>query len=169
MSLRLNHWSYQPITQPSVPEVEEAHTAIDRFVLAQLEKNELRPSPDADARTLVRRPYFDLTGLPPSPEQVAAFDPSKLEDTVDELLASDGFGGRWGRHWLDVVRFGESNGREANIIYPHRYRDYHRRVNAISRLIGFFSNRSQEISCLQNRRRNAPGSATTGTGGKGVG
>ena len=140
MSLRLNHWSYQPITQPSVPEVEEAgwpDTAIDRFVLAQLEKNELRPSPDADARTLVRRLYFDLTGLPPSPEQVAAFDPSKLEDKVDELLASDGFGGRWGRHWLDVVRFGESNGREANIIYPHawRYRDYV--IDAVNRDLPF--------------------------------
>ena len=140
MSLRLNYWSYQPITQPSVPEIEETDwpdTAIDRFVLAQLEKNELRPSPDAEARTLVRRLYFDLTGLPPSPEQVAAFDPSKLEDTVDELLASDGFGVRWGRHWLDVVRFGESNGREANIIYPHawRYRDYV--IDAVNRDLPF--------------------------------
>ena len=94
MSLRLNHWSYQPITQPSVPEAEEQGgptlSLID-LSWRNWRRMELRPSPDADARTLVRRLYFDLTGLPPSPEQVAAFDPSKLEDTVDELLASDGF------------------------------------------------------------------------------
>ncbi|MEM9018129.1 MAG: DUF1549 domain-containing protein, partial [Verrucomicrobiota bacterium] len=129
MQSRLDHWSYQPIVAATPPQSRNskwAESPIDRFVLAGLEENDLQPSRDADARTLLRRLHFDLIGLPPSPQQVAAFEVEKIEETVDELLSSEGFGVRWGRHWLDVVRFGESNGREANIVYPHawRYRDY---------------------------------------------
>ncbi|MEX2577956.1 MAG: PSD1 and planctomycete cytochrome C domain-containing protein [Verrucomicrobiales bacterium] len=126
---RLDHWSYRPPALPTPPEVENDDWPagdIDSFVLAALEKNDLAPSPDAEADVFLRRLCFDLVGLPPTPKQAAEFSWSRLEETVDELLASDGFGVRWGRHWLDVARFAESNGREANIVYPHawRYRDY---------------------------------------------
>ena len=124
----LRHWSYRPLTKTEPPASGAAwpRTVIDRFVHARLEENDLHPSADADERTLVRRLYFDLTGLPPTPEKAEAFTFEELEKTVDDLLASEGFGVRWGRHWLDVVRYAESNGREANIVYPHawRYRDY---------------------------------------------
>jgi len=128
-ALSANHWSYQPVAEPEVPapaDTDWAASEIDRFVLAKLEENDLEPSPDAETHVLLRRLCFDLVGLPPTPEQMAEFSPADLEKTVDRLLASDGFGVRWGRHWLDVVRYAESNGRESNIVYPHawRYRDY---------------------------------------------
>ena len=103
---------------------------IDRFVLAELEANGLSPVGDADARVWVRRVYFDLIGLPPSPAEVDAFvndrSPKAKELLVDRLLASPQFGQRWARHWLDVARFAESNGNTDNITFPHawRYRDY---------------------------------------------
>ncbi len=128
LKARLDFWSYR---KPQKPELQKSTsdwplTAIDQFILAKLDENKLSPSEDADERTFIRRLYFDLVGLPPTPEQVAGFSYAKLEETVDQLLNSDGFGVRWGRHWLDVVRYAESNGREANIVYPHawRYRDY---------------------------------------------
>ncbi len=123
------HWSYHPIESPQVPDTDRngwATTSIDRFIASELEKDGLEPSPDTEADILLRRLCFDLVGLPPSPEQAADFSLENLGETVDQLLASDDFGVRWGRHWLDVVRYAESNGREANIVYPHawRYRDY---------------------------------------------
>lgn len=126
---RKGHWSFRAPVAPKIPETKRKDWAVsdlDRFVLATLEENALEPSPDADPVTLLRRLAFDLTGLPPTPEQAAAFSMDKLEKTIDDLLASDGFGVRWGRHWLDVVRYAESNGKEANLTYPHawRYRDY---------------------------------------------
>ncbi|MCB1229483.1 MAG: PSD1 domain-containing protein [Verrucomicrobiae bacterium] len=127
---RKEFWSYRPPTTPTVPNSPEpdawASSDIDRFVLAELKASGLAPSPDADAVTLLRRLSFDLTGLPPSPEMVAHFSLDRLEETVDALLDSDGFGVRWARHWLDVARFAESNGKEANVTYPHawRYRDW---------------------------------------------
>jgi hypothetical protein len=99
-------------------------------VIAGLEKNGLSPAPDADKATLIRRLFFDLIGLPPSPDQVEDFlandSPDGLEQVVDRLLASPQFGVRWGRHWLDVARYAESNGMERNAAFPHawRYRDY---------------------------------------------
>jgi hypothetical protein len=103
---------------------------IDRFVLAELIKHQLHPNAPADRRTLIRRATYDLTGLPPSPEEVEAFaasdDPGAYEALIDRLLASPHYGERWGRHWLDVVRFGESNGYERNVLihtlWP--FRDY---------------------------------------------
>lgn len=127
MATRLEHWSYKKPVAPDLPkEADWPKSNVDRFVYAKLVENEMQPSPDADERVLVRRLYFDLIGIPPTPEQAAAFSFANLEETVDKLLDSAGFGVRWGRHWLDVVRFAESNGREANIVYPHawRYRDY---------------------------------------------
>ncbi len=90
----------------------------------------LKPVGDADKRTLLRRVYLDLTGLPPTPEEVEAFvadtSPNAFEKVVDRLLASPRFGERWGRHWLDVARYAESSGKAVNMTYPHawRYRDY---------------------------------------------
>jgi len=125
-------WAFQPIktTTPKLKNRSWAHTDIDRHVLAGLEGKGLQPVADADKRTLIRRVYYDLTGLPPSPDNVAEFlsdnSPKALEKVVDRLLASSHFGERWGRHWLDVVRYAESNGMERNAAFPHawRYRDY---------------------------------------------
>jgi mono/diheme cytochrome c family protein len=112
-------WALKPVQVHQPPPVRQdgwPRGAIDRFVLAKLEAAGLSPSPEADRRTLIRRVSFDLTGLPPSPEQVAAFvadlDPAAYEKLVDRLLASPDYGERWARHWLDVARFGESNGFE---------------------------------------------------------
>ena len=105
-------------------------TPIDAFILAGLKASKLRPSPPASRATLIRRVTFDLTGLPPAPEAVDAFladsDPMAYEKLVDRLLASPQYGERWGRHWLDVVRFGESEGYETNMPRPAAwpYRDY---------------------------------------------
>src|SRR5262249_44707802 len=108
-------------------------TPIDRFVLAKLEAKGLKPVADADPRTLVRRLYFDLIGLPPTPEQIDAFcqsairnPQSAIESLVDELLASPAFGERWGRHWLDLARYSDSSGGGRSLLFKDawRYRDY---------------------------------------------
>ncbi len=111
-------WSYQKPKQVA--------GTIDGFIRAKLKDQGLEPAPAAEPVVVLRRLYFDLIGLPPTPEQAAAFSMEKLEATVDELLRSPRFGERWGRHWLDVARFAESNGRESNLTFPHawRYRDY---------------------------------------------
>src|SRR5262249_18284375 len=105
-------WAYQPVRDHNVSAVknaEWARTSVDRFVLARLEAKKLSPSPEADRRTLIRRLTFDLTGLPPTPAEVEAFvsdkSPDSYERLVDRLLASAAYGERWGRHWLDVVRY----------------------------------------------------------------
>lgn len=123
------HWSYLPPVAAPIPAVTVKTwplSPIDSFVLSALEARGLTPSPDADPIVLLRRLSFALTGLPPSPEMADGFSLVRLGEVVDEMLTSDDFGVRWGRHWLDVVRFAESNGKEANITYPHawRYRDY---------------------------------------------
>ena len=129
-------WAFQPPKKTAPPEVKDAawpRGDIDRFLLSEMEAKGLKPVGDADPRTLLRRVTFDLIGLPPTPEDVDAFvkdyaarPQSALEAVVDKLLASPQFGERWGRHWLDVARYGESSGKGANIAYPHawRYRDY---------------------------------------------
>ena len=126
-------WSFRPIQKPAAPQVKATdwpRTDIDRYVLQRLEAQGLRPVGDADPQTLVRRVYFDLIGLPPTPEQVREFvsdpSPAALGKLVDRLLDSPQFGERWGRHWLDVVRYGESTGMERNFTFPYawRYRDY---------------------------------------------
>lgn len=129
-------WAYEAITRPTVPDTGQdwAHSELDRFVFRKLEQHELHPSPDARPEVLLRRAYFDLIGLPPSPKEKAQFEDSlaqhgishALADLVDELLARPQFGERWGRHWLDVARYAESSGKEANITFPYawRFRDY---------------------------------------------
>ena len=132
-NLRKTHWSWQPIGQPTTPSVQTMawpRDSIDRFVLARLEAERLVPVPDADKATLLRRVTFDLTGLPPTVDELRAFmaddSPQAFETVVDRLLKSPAFGEQWARHWLDVARYGESTGPSRNIPYPHawRYRDY---------------------------------------------
>ena len=127
------HWSLQPVGRPSLPKVASAdwpRGAIDHFILRRLESEGLQPASDAQRATLLRRVSFDLIGLPPSPEQLAEFladpNPDAYSRAVDRLLLSPHFGERWGRHWLDVVRFAESSGGGRSLMYPDawRYRDY---------------------------------------------
>ncbi|QDU05750.1 Planctomycete cytochrome C [Gimesia chilikensis] len=112
-----DHWSFQPIERPEPPQVKAkswVRNPIDAFVLYRLEAQELKPSPEADRTTLIRRLSLDLTGLPPSVEQVQEFladtKPGAYERLVDRLLASPHYGERWARHWLDVARYADSNG-----------------------------------------------------------
>ncbi|MFT5497250.1 MAG: hypothetical protein ACI9TH_002656 [Kiritimatiellia bacterium] len=126
------HWAYHPLNAPAIPEV---HTSswpngdIDRFVIAKLEATGLSPGPDAEKIVIVRRLYFDLIGLPPTPEEIARFvddtSPGAYENLVDHLMASPRFGERWGRHWLDVSRFAESMSLRGILLkHAWRYRDY---------------------------------------------
>jgi len=116
-------WALQPI-RPVAPPVSMKHP-VDAFIEKELGENQLSMSPAADSATLIRRVYLGLTGLPPTPEQVDAFvaseDSSAFENLVDDLLASPQYGERWARHWLDVVRFGETDGFERNAERPNAY------------------------------------------------
>lgn len=127
------HWSYRPLSHVDPPEVRDSlwcRTPIDRFVLATLEVSGIRPNRRADRRTLIRRVYFDLIGLPPSIAEVNAFvadpAPDAYEKVVDRLLASQHYGERWGRHWLDVARYADSDGMESDADRPtaYHYRDF---------------------------------------------
>ena len=121
-------WSFQPAKRPPVP--SGAANPIDAFVLAKLSGTKLHQSPAADRRTLIRRAMFDLHGLPPTPEQITNFindtRPDAYERLIDELLASPRYGEKWGRHWLDLVRYGDTAGFEQDpmLLYAFRYRDY---------------------------------------------
>ncbi|MFQ5734487.1 MAG: PSD1 and planctomycete cytochrome C domain-containing protein [Planctomycetaceae bacterium] len=126
-------WAFVPPKMPSPPKLKNgnwARTEIDRLLLAKMEAKGVTPVRDADKVTLIRRATFDLTGLPPTPAEVDAFlqdsTPNAFETVVDRLLKSPQFGEHWGRHWLDVVRYAESTGKERNYLYPNawRYRNY---------------------------------------------
>lgn len=139
-------WAFQPPKQTPVPQPKNAawaHGDIDRFLLGALEAKKMTPAGDADPATLLRRIYFDLTGLPPGPKDIGEFfaewktasagganakaaQQAVLAKWVDRLLASPRFGEKWGRNWLDVARYAESSGRDVNAAFPHawRYRDY---------------------------------------------
>jgi mono/diheme cytochrome c family protein len=129
-SIRSRHWSLQPLRSPPVPVVSGAATEIDAFVQSALLARGLAPAAPADRRTLIRRLTFDLLGLPPTPEEVDAFladdSPTAYDDLVERLLASPHYGERWGRHWLDVARYTESQGFEYDRLRPNawHYRDY---------------------------------------------
>jgi hypothetical protein len=131
----MNWWAFQPLGKPQVPSPSNlpkdwSHSAIDRFIYVKLQEKGLQPSPPADRMTLIRRATFDLLGLPPAPEEVEAFSkdssPDAYEKLVDRLLDSPQYGERWGRHWLDVIRFGESQGYEQNHLREQAwpFRDY---------------------------------------------
>lgn len=127
-------WSLQPLSRPTPPTIQnptsEIRNAIDRFIVAKQQAAGVRMNPPADRRTLVRRVYFDLIGLPPTPKEADAFvsdpDPDAYAKMIDKLLASPHYGERWGRHWLDLARFGESSGYEHDNDRPHsyQYRDF---------------------------------------------
>ncbi len=126
-------WSLRPVQAPPVPAVRDRawpHNAVDHFLLARLEAKGLAPVADTDRRTLIRRATFDLIGLPPTPAEAEAFvaddAPDAWEKVVDRLLASPHHGERWGRHWLDVVRYADTAGNAPDFPVPqaHRYRDY---------------------------------------------
>ena len=133
-----NHWAFKPVAKPAPPAVRNEswiRNEIDRFVLAKLEANGMTANERADKRALIRRAYYDVIGLPPTPEQVNAFladnSPNAFERVVDALLASPRYGERWGRHWLDVARYSDTKGqfdrrREETSVYPYAwtYRDY---------------------------------------------
>jgi len=159
-------WSYRPVQSPKVPAVKMeawSKSDVDRFILAALEAKGLTPAGDADRATLARRIYFDLVGLPPTPEEVDAYiadkDPKAFENLVDKLLRSPAFGERWGRHWLDVARFGESLTLRGFILKEAwRYRDY--TIDAFNRDMPFDQFIREQIAgdllpstSLEDRRR----------------
>ncbi len=128
-----NFWAFQPVKKPETPKVSHPawiQNEIDSFVLSQLEKNKMKPARKASKLNLIRRATFDLTGLPPTPKEVEEFlndqSPKAYHNLIDRLLASPSYGIRWGRHWLDVVRYADSNGMDENMSYGYafRYRDY---------------------------------------------
>ena len=129
------HWAFQPVTAPTPPEVKNrkwVRNPVDQFILAKQEAAGLKPSPVADRRTLLRRAAYTLTGLPPTEEEVKAFEkdksPDALEKVVDRLLTSPRYGERWARHWLDVARYADTKGyvfeEERRYPYSYTYRDY---------------------------------------------
>jgi hypothetical protein len=124
------HWAFQPRKEVTAPKIPGVSSPIDALLITRLQKEGLRYSPPASKETLIRRVYFDLIGLPPSPKEIDAFvgdkSPKAWETVVDRLLASPAYGERWGQHWLDVVRFAESDGFEYDTHRPDawRYRDY---------------------------------------------
>jgi hypothetical protein len=129
------HWAFQPIKRPHAPQVKNinwARNPIDQFVLAEQEEQGLVPGPLAEPRVFLRRLFLDLTGLPPKPDEGDGFleefarSPDAIEKLVDNLLARPAYGERWARHWLDLVRYAESNGyeRDADKPFAWRYRDY---------------------------------------------
>lgn len=127
------HWAFQPLRPSAIPQVQDgawARTTIDRFILARLEASGIKPAPPADRRTLLRRVTYDLTGLPPTPDEVAAFEqdesPQACAAAVERLLASRQYGEHWGRHWLDLVRYADTAGENTDHPLPHawRYRNW---------------------------------------------
>ncbi|HVS38148.1 MAG TPA: PSD1 and planctomycete cytochrome C domain-containing protein [Gemmataceae bacterium] len=127
------HWAFQPVKRPAVPTVKNTAwviNPIDAFILAKLDAKYLQPNPPASKRELIRRVTYDVTGLPPTPQEVENFvndpSPNAYERLVDRLLASPRYGEQWGRHWLDLVRFAETNSYERDGDKPNawRYRDY---------------------------------------------
>ena len=128
----LDWWSLKPLAKPALPSGDATHP-IDRFILAKLQEKHLQPSATADARTMLRRLNYDLIGLPPSADELAAFEQEAAQDlpaaigrAADRLLASPRYGERWGRHWLDVVHYGDTHGYDKDKLRPNAwpYRDY---------------------------------------------
>ncbi len=138
------HWSFQPLARPSAPQVrrrEWVRNPVDSFVLARLEKESIEPSPEADRATLLRRLSLDVTGLPSEPREIAEFiadnRPDWYERTVDRLLASPHFGERWGRYWLDLAHYADSDGYEKDLARPWAWRYRQWVIGALNRDMPF--------------------------------
>jgi len=144
-SPKSSHWAFQPVQRPTLPRVRNhewlnsgtgSSNEIDRFILAKLQAEGVEPSPRADAITLARRLHLDLTGLPPTPEQLAAFagesSSKAYGNLVDRLLDSPHYGEKWGRHWLDLARYGDSNGFRGDTFRKHAWRYRHWVINAFN-------------------------------------
>lgn len=173
---KAEHWAWQPVRRPEVPVVKEgawAKDPLDHFILAKLEEANLTPNSPAEKTTLLRRIYFDLTGLPPTSQQVETFlsdeSPDAFAKVVDQLLASPRFGEQWGRHWLDLVRYAESRGHEFDYDIPnaYEYRDYV--IRALNQDVPYNQLVIEHIAgdLLENPRRNTESGfneAVIGTG-----
>lgn len=138
------HWAYQPRSNPFPPRVSDedwVRNPIDRFVLARLDREAIAPADEANRRTLLRRVSLDLTGLPPTVGQISAFladdSPQAYERAVDSLLASPHYGEKWAMHWLDQVRYADSDGYEKDNVRPHAWRYRHWVIDALNRDMGF--------------------------------
>ncbi len=147
------HWAFRPLIDHAPPVVQAVRwprSEIDQFILARLEASNLRPRPDADADDLVRRVYFQLTGLPPTAEQVASFQtdlrPDALARLVDRLLESPSFGERWGRHWLDLARYADSNGLDENFLFREAWRYRNWVIDAVNADVPFDRFVSEQIA-----------------------
>jgi hypothetical protein len=131
-----DHWAFKPVRNPQVPELSnwqaDSRNEIDAFILAKLEGSGLTATPIADRRTLIRRAYFDLIGIPPTAKEIDAFAKDESPDAwvkvIDRLLASPRYGERWGRYWLDIARYADTKGyvfqEDRNFPYAYTYRDY---------------------------------------------
>ncbi|MGD9854074.1 MAG: PSD1 and planctomycete cytochrome C domain-containing protein [Planctomycetaceae bacterium] len=138
------HWAFQPLAEPKLPIVETAQwprSRLDMFVLSRLEAAGLQPAPDADRLALARRVCFQLIGLPPTPQQVESFvndaRPDAYERMVDLLLSSPHFGERWGRHWLDLARYADSNGLDENFLFREAWRYRNGVIEAVNADLAF--------------------------------
>jgi hypothetical protein len=141
---KIKHWAFIPPQRPKLPRVKNAswiRNPVDPFVLARLEKESIQPSVEADRETLIRRLSLDLIGLPPTPGEVAEFladkQPDAYERLVDHLLASEHYGEKWARHWLDLARYADSDGYEEDMIRPNAWRWRHWVIEAINRNMPF--------------------------------
>ena len=166
---KLRDWSLQPVVRPKVPSVERREwlrTPIDAFILERLESKSIAPATDVSRGALLRRLYYDLTGLPPTPDEVEAFESDRTatayERRVDALLNSPRHGERWGRHWLDLVRFAETNSFEQDDVKPHawRYRDYV--VDSLNQDKPFDQFVLEQLAGDELEPRTAPGLIATG-------
>ena len=166
-------WAFKPIKLPSLPDVqtdEWIKDGIDRFILREIEAKRLQPAEKAEPMTLLRRIFFDLTGLPPSPKDIKEFQDNSsdesFEDIIDSLLESPRFGERWGRHWLDVARYADTTGGGRNNPFPnaHRYRDYV--INSFNKDKPFDQLMMEQIAgdLMQSSSDNEYNEKLTGTG-----
>jgi len=144
------HWAFQPVSRPQLPTIAGGTNAIDKFVLARLAKENLNAAPEADSRVLLRRLSLDLTGLPPTAEEMNRFladtRPDAYEREVDRLLASPHFGEKWARHWLDQARYADSDGYEKDWIRPWAWRWRHWVIEAINKDLPFDQFTIQQIA-----------------------
>lgn len=147
------HWAFRSLSQLNPPEVlgkNWPRSSFDRFVLAKIEEADLQPVPDANRRTLIRRLYFQLVGLPPTVQQITRFledaRPDAYERLVDELLSSRHFGERWGRHWLDLARYADSNGLDENFLFREAWRYRNWVIDAVNHDVPFDQFLTEQIA-----------------------